>query len=82
VIEGIAAGIAAYTFCGIVAHRLHLRLWPRPERRFPGEGAVVRSDAAVLTGVAGGTRLTRTFVRQGGRWLLAALHSSRAAGPP
>ena len=43
----------------------------------------VYGDAAVLTGVidapdVGATRLriTKTFVRQNGRWLLAALHGS------
>jgi hypothetical protein len=43
----------------------------------------VNGDAAVLTGVVGGAdtsasriRITKTFVRQQGRWLLAALHSS------
>lgn len=43
----------------------------------------VYGDAAVLTGVVAGadtsaprTRITKTFVRQQGQWLLAALHSS------
>jgi hypothetical protein len=41
-------------------------------------------DAAILTGVVTGadarpTRITKTFVRQQGRWLLAALHSSDIA---
>lgn len=43
----------------------------------------VYGDAAVLTGVVGGAdtsapriRITKTFVRQRGRWLLAALHGS------
>jgi hypothetical protein len=43
----------------------------------------VYGDAAVLTGAVGGTdtagprtRITKTFVRQQGRWLLAALHGS------
>jgi hypothetical protein len=50
----------------------------------PGELWVrVYGDAAVLTRVVGGadstaagTRITKTFVRQQGRWLLAALHGS------
>jgi Domain of unknown function (DUF4440) len=53
----------------------------------PGELWVrVYGDAAVLTGVVAGadaraprTRITKTFVRSQGRWLLAALHSSDAA---
>ena len=43
----------------------------------------VYGDAAVLTGVVAGTDssaprtgITKTFVRQQGSWLLAALHSS------
>ena len=43
----------------------------------------VYKDAAVLTGVVGPadpkaprTRITKTFVRREGRWLLAALHGS------
>ena len=43
----------------------------------------VYGDAAVLTGIVAGadgsaprTRITKTFVRREGRWLLAALHSS------
>ena len=43
----------------------------------------VYGDAAVLTGVVTGSeanapssRMTKTFVRQRGQWLLAALHSS------
>jgi hypothetical protein len=43
----------------------------------------VYGDAAVLTGAVAGadtsaprTRITKTFVRQQGRWLLAALHGS------
>jgi hypothetical protein len=46
----------------------------------------VYGDAAVLTGVVGGadhraprTRITKTFVREQGRWLLAALHGSEMA---
>ena len=46
----------------------------------------VYGDAAVLTGVVGGadpraprTRITKTFVRERGRWLLAALHGSEMA---
>ncbi len=46
----------------------------------------VYGDAAILTGVVTGpdsnaarTRITKTFVRQQGRWLLAALHSSSIA---
>jgi hypothetical protein len=46
----------------------------------------VYGDAAVLTGVVAGadtsaprTRITKTFVRQRGQWLLAALHSSDIA---
>lgn len=46
----------------------------------------VYGDAAVLTGAVGGvaggpprTRITKTFVRQRGRWLLAALHGSAIA---
>ena len=46
----------------------------------------VYGDAAVLTGVVGGadtstprTRITKTFVRREGRWLLAALHGSAIA---
>jgi hypothetical protein len=48
----------------------------------------VYGDAAVLTGVVAGadpsaprTRITKTFVRRQGRWLLAALHSSAIAQP-
>lgn len=48
----------------------------------------VYGDAAVLTGAVGGTaggpprtRITKTFVRQHGRWLLAALHGSTIAEP-
>ena len=60
--------------------------------RARGAGSVMRptdlwvrvyADAAVLTGVVAGAdtsgpriRITKTFVRQQGRWLLAALHSS------
>ena len=43
----------------------------------------VYGDAAVLTGTVGGAdtsgpaiRITKTFVRQQGHWLLAALHGS------
>lgn len=46
----------------------------------------VYGNAAVLTGVVAGadtsaprTRMTKTFVRWQGRWLLAALHSSDTA---
>ena len=46
----------------------------------------VYGDAAVLTGVVAGadpsaprTRITKTFVRWQGRWVLAALHSSAIA---
>ena len=46
----------------------------------------VYGDAAILTGAVGGadtsapgTRITKTFVRRQGRWLLAALHGSRIA---
>jgi hypothetical protein len=46
----------------------------------------VYGEAAVLTGVVTGgdasarrTRITKTFVRRQGRWLLAALHSSDIA---
>ena len=46
----------------------------------------VYGDAAVLTGVVAGadttaprTRITKTFVRQQRRWLLAALHGSGVA---
>jgi hypothetical protein len=46
----------------------------------------VYGDAAVLTAVVAGgetsarrTRITKTFVRREGRWLLAALHSSDIA---
>lgn len=46
----------------------------------------VYGDAAVLTGAIDGTdttapraRITKTFVRQRGRWLLAALHGSAIA---
>jgi hypothetical protein len=50
----------------------------------PGELWVrVYGEAAVLTGIVAGadsraprTRITKTFVRREGRWLLAALHSS------
>jgi hypothetical protein len=49
----------------------------------------VYGDAAVLTGIvarvdmsAPRTRITKTFVRREGRWLLAALHSSAIAPPP
>ena len=48
----------------------------------------VYGDAAVLTGVVAGadtstprTRITKTFVRQQGQWLLAALHSSGISEP-
>lgn len=60
--------------------------------RSRGAGAVMQpvelwvrvyGDAAVLTGVVTGadnsgprTRITKTFVRQQGRWMLAALHGS------
>jgi hypothetical protein len=46
----------------------------------------VYGDAAVLTGVVAGadtsaprTRITKTFVRRQGQWLLAALHGSAIA---
>ena len=46
----------------------------------------VYGDAAVLTGLVTGadtsaprTRITKTFVRQQGKWLLAALHGSDIA---
>lgn len=48
----------------------------------------VYGDAAVLTAELAGadpagprTRITKTFVRRQGRWLLAALHGCRVAGP-
>jgi hypothetical protein len=48
----------------------------------------VYGDAAVLTGAVAGAdttgpriRITKTFVRRQGRWLLAALHSSSIAQP-
>lgn len=47
----------------------------------------VYGDAAVLTGAIAGAdtsapriRITKTFVRQRGRWLLAALHGSEIPG--
>lgn len=49
----------------------------------------VYGDAAVLTGVVTGAnrsgpraRITKTFVRQRGQWLLAALHGSSIAQRP
>ena len=48
----------------------------------------VYGDAAVLTGAVAGAdttgpriRITKTFVRRQGKWLLAALHSSGVAQP-
>lgn len=48
----------------------------------------IYGDAAVLTGAVAGAdttapriRITKTFVRQNGRWLLAALHGSGIAQP-
>jgi hypothetical protein len=76
VLEGREAALASWRGRGPAGSMRPVDLWVR-----------VYGDAAVLTGVVGGadstaprTRITKTFVRQQGRWRLAALHGS-AIGP-
>lgn len=73
--EGRDAALAGWRARGTSAPLQPTDLWIR-----------VYGDAAVLTGVVTGSdttaprsRMTKTFVRQRGQWLLAALHSSDIA---
>lgn len=72
VVEGRNAALASWRARGPTGPTWPVDLWVR-----------VYGDAAVLTGAVGGAdtsapriRITKTFVRQHGRWLLAALHGS------
>ena len=72
VLEGRDAALASWRARGPTGPTQPVDLWVR-----------VYGDAAVLTGAIAGTetgapriRITKTFVRQHGRWLLAALHGS------
>ncbi len=49
--------------------------------RVYGNTAILRARVLGPEGGAG-DRITKTFVRVKGKWLLAALHVSRIAGPP
>ena len=72
VLEGRDAALASWRARGPTGPTRPVGLWVR-----------VYGDAAVLTGAIAGAdtsapriRITKTFVRQHGRWLLAALHGS------
>jgi hypothetical protein len=72
ILEGRDAALASWRARGPTGPTHPVDLWVR-----------VYGDAAVLTGAIAGadtsaprTRITKTFVRQHGRWLLAALHGS------
>ena len=71
-LEGRNAALASWRARGPTGPTQPVDLWVR-----------VYGDAAVLTGAIAGRdtsapqmRITKTFVRQRGRWLLAALHGS------
>jgi hypothetical protein len=72
IVEGRDAALAAWRTQGRAGPTQPIDLWVR-----------VYGDAAVLTGAIADTdtstpriRITKTFVRQQGRWRLAALHGS------
>jgi hypothetical protein len=72
IVEGRDVALASWRARGPTGHTQPIDLWVR-----------VYGDAAVLTGAVAGSdttapriRITKTFVRQRGRWLLAALHGS------
>lgn len=72
VLEGRDAALASWRSRGPTGPTQPVDLWVR-----------VYGDAAVLTGAIAGAdtsapriRITKTFVRQHGRWRLAALHGS------
>ena len=72
ILEGRDAALASWRARGPTGPTKPVNLWVR-----------VYGDAAVLTGAIAGAdasapriRITKTFVRQHGRWLLAALHGS------
>jgi hypothetical protein len=72
VVEGRDAALASWRAAGPTGPTRPVDLWVR-----------MYGDAAVLTGAIAGAgtsapriRITKTFVRQHGRWLLAALHGS------
>ena len=72
VVEGRDVAVASWRARGPTGPAQPVDLWVR-----------VYDEAAVLTGAIAGTdtsapqiRITKTFVRQHGRWLLAALHGS------
>jgi hypothetical protein len=76
IVQGRDAALASWRSRGPSGPTQPVDLWVR-----------VYGDAAVLTGAIAGAdtsapriRITKTFVRQHGRWLLAALHGS--ATPP
>jgi hypothetical protein len=75
VLEGREVALASWRARGPGGSGHPVDLWVR-----------VYGDAAVLTGAVGGadpaaprTRITKTFVRQQGKWRLAALHGSAIA---
>jgi hypothetical protein len=47
--------------------------------RLYGDAAILTGEVASSDTTAPRVRITKTFVRQGGRWLLAALHGSTIA---
>ena len=72
ILEGRDAALASWRARGPSGPTQPVDLWVR-----------VYGNAAVLTGAIAGAdtsapriRITKTFVRQNGRWLLAALHGS------
>ncbi len=76
-VEGRDAALASWRARAPTGPTQPLDLWVR-----------VYGDAAVLTGAIAGAdtraprlRITKTFVRQHGRWLLAALHGSEIPRP-
>jgi hypothetical protein len=76
-LEGRDAALASWRARGPTGPMHPVDLWVR-----------VYGDAAVLTGVVAGAdasapriRITKTFVRQHGRWRLAALHGSEIPRP-
>jgi len=75
-LEGREAALASWRARGPSAAIAPTDLWVRVY----GDAAVL---TAVLPGTAGrpGTRITKTFVRQQGRWLLAALCGSGGSQP-
>ena len=75
-VEGRDAALASWRARGPTGPTRPVDLWVR-----------VYGDAAVLTGAIADSdtsaprlRITKTFVRQRGRWLLAALHGSEIPG--